>query len=264
MFFLGKLKFFILILLSVSLIGISNISQARNDGSTINRIARVNFDPKEGNIVDNDNYIAYFPKNILDNNKAKYFPMIAVFSPAGNASFAIEFWRNIADKYQFILYASKIYRNYMPELQPKSGHIYSSIYNFAKEYPVDTGKIIYTGLSGGGSFSYYLNYYIPNAAFALIINTGRIWEEQMYYPIANDIQAANEKMQRKPIVLMLASRTDFRYSFMQRDRDLIAKLGWKFLWLEFDGGHTLAPYPTYYQAIDWLKQQPEWNSGKSP
>ena len=180
-----------------------------------------------------------------------------VFSPSGDANSLINFWKPIAEKYQFVIFASKLYHNgmYPDQLIIIAEKSYNALREVCINYKVDTAKIIYSGLSGGGSFSYYLNYVMPSVAFGLIINTARMWEDTVYDPIMSDIASAQNHYSLKPKVAMIASPTDFRYSYMQRDFALINNLGWKNFWIEFIGGHRLAPYETYYKAIDWLMEK---------
>ncbi len=55
-------------------------------------------------------------------------------------------------------------------------------------------------------------------------------------------------------MVFLASPTDFRYNEMKRDRGFLESHGWKTKWIEFTGGHTLAPYEIYEQAAQWLEK----------
>ena len=40
---------------------------------------------------------------------------------------------------------------------------------------------------------------------------------------------------------MLSSKTDFRYEEMARDREFLEGFAWDVKWIEFDGGHKIAP-----------------------
>ena len=42
---------------------------------------------------------------------------------------------------------------------------------------------------------------------------------------------------------------------MKRDRDFLISCGWRVDWIEFDGGHTLAPDNIYEQAAEWLESR---------
>jgi len=56
------------------------------------------------------------------------------------------------------------------------------------------------------------------------------------------------------IAVFLASPTDFRYGEMKRDRSFLEQHHWKIDWIEFAGGHRLAPAAAYEQAAGWLEE----------
>lgn len=188
-------------------------------------------------------------------------PVLVAFSPDANAAGLIEFWAEFADKYNFLIYASKLYKNgiYSDVMHKFTLEVYSGFYKFASDNKIDNKRIIFTGLSGGGSFSYQLNYTAPQVASVLIINTGRIWEDSPFYTDINqDINSVKKKFPNPPLVVFIASPTDFRYKNMKRDREFIAKLGWQYDWQEFEGGHKLAPKALYTKVLDIIFSQPNW------
>ena len=54
--------------------------------------------------------------------------------------------------------------------------------------------------------------------------------------------------------MMLASGADFRYSAMVRNRRYLLSKGWKVKWIEFEGGHTIAPVDCYEQALKFFDE----------
>ena len=40
---------------------------------------------------------------------------------------------------------------------------------------------------------------------------------------------------------------------MQSDRRFLEGLGWETKWIEFEGGHVIAPQKVYKEAADWLE-----------
>jgi predicted esterase len=107
---------------------------------------------------------------------------------------------------------------------------------------VDKSRIIATGLSGGGMASHYLAYAHPELFAAVIINTGMMAEDQPTWP----------HPPRGKIAVFLASPTDFRYEQMKKNRLFLESLGWKTHWIEFPGGHRLAPSAVLEDAAEWL------------
>jgi len=101
-----------------------------------------------------------------------------------------------------------------------------------------------TGLTGGGMGSHGFAKYLPERVSALVINTGMM----------ADGSQTDDYPQGK-LAVFLASPSDFRYQAMQRDQAFLQLRGWKTAWIEFPGGHTLAPEASYQQAADWLEQK---------
>ena len=138
-------------------------------------------------------------------------------------------------------------------------------------YPVDTSRVILTGMSGGGSFAHAMNFSYPGLADALVINTGMVWGQTIPEGTFNgpdwygdtSSRANNLRIQfsgkSRQLIVFLASPTDFRYEEMQRDNDLYGnKLRWGVYWTEFAGGHVMAPPTKYTEAFDWITTRAVW------
>lgn len=204
-----------------------------------------------GQTISSDDAIVYVPAGLVQNHK---YPVLFTFSPGADAGGMVRFWQEMADTHHWIIYASKEYQNYidMNALYPV---VHKRMLRTLAQYPAaDPSRVILTGMSGGGSFSHAMNLTYPGSASALIVNTGRIWED-VY------ARSANRKIdfgQSRRLVVFLASPTDFRYEEMKRDKQLMESLGWKVKWIEFPGGHRYAPESVYAQALQWIQSQPEW------
>ncbi len=85
--------------------------------------------------------------------------------------------------------------------------------------------------------------FYPQLASAVVINTGMMEESFMTadYP-------------EQKVAVFLASPTDFRYKEMQRDLAFLESHRWKTKWIEFRGGHALAPDEVCEQAAQWLEE----------
>ena len=94
--------------------------------------------------------------------------------------------------------------------------------------------------------SHSFSFHYPGLISAIVINTGMMDD---YY-----INRVSSYPKRK-IAVFLASPTDFRYNEMKRDRNFLEKLEWKTKWIEFTGGHVLAPDSAYQEAAAWLAEQ---------
>jgi predicted esterase len=205
----------------------------------------------QGKVVEKPGGLVYLPDSLQEGRR---YPIVFAFSPSGDAGQLIRFWRPVADQNHWIIFASKEFRNYidMNALYPV---MKSRVDTALAQLPADKSRVVFTGMSGGGSFSHAMNFEYPGLASALIVNTGRIWEDVLERALEQP--NANWGNSRK-LIVFLASPGDFRYQEMQRDRQLLAQRGWKVQWIEFPGGHVHAPQSVYEQAIQWITAQPAW------
>ena len=114
-------------------------------------------------------------------------------------------------------------------------------------YPVDRSRIIAAGFSGGGMAAHYLSMAYPNLISAIVINTGMISES--YQNSEKYLHAQNQ------VAVFLASPTDFRYHEMQADKNHLEGFGWRTQWIEFEGGHAIAPESAYMEAAEWIEKE---------
>jgi predicted esterase len=191
-----------------------------------------------GNIADHGTHLVYVPDGVSSDRKNR---LMFALSPSGDALSMIMKWHKVADKHSWILAASKESRNGLP-FDVGLPLIEAELRAVEREYPVDSGKVIFTGLSGGGMASHAFAKFYPHFVSAVVINTGMMEESFM----------TAEYPERK-LAVFLASPTDFRYNEMQRDRAFLVSHQWKTEWIEFSGGHVLAPDNVCEQAAQWLE-----------
>ncbi len=193
--------------------------------------------------ADYPKYILYLPQNVEATHK---YPLVAALSPSADAQSMINTWKPVADKYKWIILASKEFKNGANIIQSLVS-LDDTIQQVCKDFPIDKSKIIVTGFSGGGMGAHGFSYEYPSIVSVIIINTGIIHE---YYLSKQSTYPHNK------IAVFLASPTDFRYKEMQHDRDLLKRFDWTVKWIEFQGGHMLAPQETYLEAAKWIIE--EW------
>ncbi len=216
--------------------------------------------PPKGRVLDWPDAMVYQPPG--DDTQRR--PVVFAFSPSGDAGAVIRQWQGLADRFGLIVHASKRYRNHMPDLPDKLPVIKAQLDQAMASLPVDTRRVILTGMSGGGSFAQALNIRYPGFASALIINTGRIWEP-FYAEAYGNLDALRAAYRQSPgsrLAVMLMSPTDFRYGEMQRDCQMLTALGWQVRAIEFAGGHQVAPQAVYTQALGWIFDQPGWQQAR--
>jgi len=193
--------------------------------------------------IETANYSLYLPKGMNYNIN---HPLVVALSPSADAASMISAWKNVADRHQWIVYASKTFKNGVCIGNPMQD-ILSDLSVLENEYPVNRTRIIVTGFSGGAMFSHAFTFYHPKNVSAIVLNTGMI--DQLYYQNETYLQF----FPRNKTAVFLASPTDFRYEQMKKDKDLLDSLGWRTKWIEFTGGHTIAPEAAYEEAAEWLE-----------
>ena len=155
----------------------------------------------------------------------------------------INAWKPIADQRGWIIAASKQFRNGI-EWEVVFDQLNAVLDELLRDYPVDPKRVAMMGLSGGAMASHAYAQVTPGRVRAVIANCGMIEEEWM-----------REQYPHSGLVAFVASPTDFRYGAMQRDRAFLEGIGWTSTWIEFPGGHTLAPTSALDQAASWLEKQ---------
>lgn len=205
----------------------------------------------EPRTVEDADAILYIP---VRSKSAAQSPLVVAFSPGADAAGMMGAWKPIADEFGWMILASKRFHN-----GPDTGNVLASVATTVRSalsrYPVDPNKIILTGISGGAMAAYHFAFEYPKLAFAVVANTGMMRDDE--------IQARAVHPRNKNVVF-LSSPTDFRYQEMQRDRRFLAGLGWKTKWIEFAGGHTMAPESAYREAAVWIQQRMQAGQSSGP
>jgi len=198
-----------------------------------------------GRIVNTADYILYIPKALKPKQK---YPLIVALHPGGDAGCMINLWQRNAERHKWIVFASITFSNGQ-DIERSLAYLVSILKNkIITAYPVDTDRIAASGFSGGGMGSHGLAFEYPDLVSAVIVNTCMI--NKYFYTVA-------ERYPQGKKAVFLASPTDFRYNEMKSDRALLEQHGWKTKWIEFEGGHRIAPQQCYDAAADWLEVQ--WN-----
>lgn len=197
---------------------------------------------KKSETIDRPKYLVYIPAGV---DHSKKYPLVIALSPGGDAQSMINTWRSVSDKNKWIIFASKEFQNNVDMDKIMSSLLSIVSRDLLLRLPVDRSKIIATGFSGGAMGSHAFAFLYPRLASAVVLNTGMMHEhyaqKKYNYP-------------RGKLAVFLASPTDFRYEAMKKDRKFLEDLGWKTEWIEFKGGHTIAPASCYQEAAQWLQK----------
>jgi predicted esterase len=192
-----------------------------------------------GKVKDEGAYLVYLPDDI---EEGKTYPLVFALSPGADAQSMINTWAGVAEKHHWIIAASKEFRNGIA-FDITLNELDRELTDVEQAYPINPKQVIFTGISGGGMGSHAMAKFFPTRVSAVVINTGMMEASFMTsdYPVGK-------------LAVFLASPTDFRYTEMQRDQKFLRALQWKTRWIEFEGGHTMAPQEIYAQAADWLEE----------
>lgn len=195
-----------------------------------------------GKTVQGPNYSLFIPPGVAPTDLR---PMVMVFAPDGNTDPLVERWLPHAARYKWFVLGFRDYHN-TNDITPILESWRRTVKELVAQHPIDPRCLVATGLSGGGMFSHGLAALEPDAVIAIVPNTG------MSQP------GLQGQTPRGKLACFLASPTDFRYKEMQADEKRLKALGWETKWIEFAGGHTLAPPAAYKQAADWLAGMLNW------
>jgi predicted esterase len=193
-------------------------------------------------IIDAEAYILYIPADI---DEQRTYPLVIAFSPSGDSRGMIGVWKDTAERYKWIVLASKEFHNGI-DVGPILQRLADSVDAVRSQAPVDTSKIIASGFSGGGMCAHIFAFSYPALISAVIVNTGMMNEAYIQ---------RRQDYPRGKYAVFLASPKDFRYEEMRRDERFLRELDWKTSWVEFDYGHAIAPASAYESAAQWLTEQ---------
>jgi predicted esterase len=192
-----------------------------------------------GKLADHPSYLIYLPQGWTPKQR---LPLVFGLSPGADARSVILTWSSVAEKHHWLVAASKEFRNGQ-EFGPSLRQIEAELNAVEREYLTDPRRVIFTGTSGGGMGSHAFSKFHTDRLSAVVINTG-----MMYAPFMTGNYPEGK------LAVFLASPTDFRYGEMQRDRRFLEGHHWKTKWIEFAGGHVVAPATVYEQAAAWLEE----------
>lgn len=204
----------------------------------INSLARADgFNP--------DDYVIFLPTGI---NSYIPRPVIMGFSPSGRGQDIIDIWQEAAEEYNCIIIASNLVKNGM-DIQKELVKIKSDLKNeFIQEYPIDLKRVIAVGSSGGGMASHLFSFLHPDTISAVITNVGYIHEGTL---------AKSKIYPRNKICAFLAGTTDYNYKLMKEDLKFLKEHGWTCKWIEFVGGHVMAPQERRKEALKFVLDELE-------
>ena len=194
----------------------------------------------EGQLLDQERTLLYVPAD-LDPAKGKH-PIIIALSPGGRPYDMIQAWRAAADAHGWFVLASKEFHN-GTDADPILGALMQDVKALAKTQPIDVAKVIAAGFSGGAMGAHMLAAAYPWQVVAVVANCG---------VISDGDRAKDDRYPWSKKVVFLASPGDMNYARMQEDERWLTRRAWTTDWIEFEGGHVIAPAAVYDAAAEWL------------
>ena len=192
-------------------------------------------------LIETDYALIYLPSGLENNRK---YPVLIAFHPSGAARAMVNAWKGACEKHKWIMLASKNFRNGI-DPDPVFKEIIDGLKDLEIQYPVDRSRLIAAGFSGGGMASHLFIWEYPMFTRAIVTNCG------VAHPSCLD---APDRYPRGRCAVFLASSGDNNLSKMLDNKQLLDSLGYRTRWIEFSGGHVLAPAETNEAAADWLAQ----------
>jgi hypothetical protein len=189
-------------------------------------------------VTETADYIAYVPAGVAAD---AHLPLLVALSPGADAPSMINELKVTADSLSVVVVASKVSKNGV-NITPLLVGYGKLMDESERTLPVDASRVIFAGFSGGGQASYGAAYFYPERVRGVITNCGKLWTNLNGMPKAK-------------LVAFIASPADYNYDAMKGDRAYLQALGWTGYWLEFDGGHSLAPPQAFQNATAWMLSQ---------
>lgn len=196
--------------------------------------------PVSSGVFDEGKYAVYIPGGLDD---SYVYPLIIGFSAGGNGMEVINTWKSAAEDNNCIIFASNVIKNGM-DIQKELVKVKADIIGeLSIKYPADLNKIITLGSSGGGMAAHLFSFLHPVFISGVISNVGYIHESSLKqskkYPVGK-------------VCGFLASPTDFNYKLMREDLKFLNNHNWKCKWIEFEGGHKMAPEADRFEVLEFV------------
>ncbi len=197
------------------------------------------------------------------------YPLIVAFAFNGNPIIPFQVWWKQAQANHWIVYASKDFHNAvsrsgLASSEKVASEVMAQLNTLSSILPIDTSRIIFTGMSGAANYADFMNLLYPGYAAGIIINSGRVPNQlfsnhptrgHLTYPTASAYAGSRR------VGVFLASPSDSQFfPTTGANAKMMQRLGWDTLFLSFAGGHWNAPPPTYDKAIAWILSQPSWTA----
>jgi len=180
-------------------------------------------------------YALYLPKNYT---AARKFPVIIAFDPKGSGMLPLEKYKDLANKYGYILMGSNDSKN--GQDMNTSGVIIDALFSeTASRYSIDSTRIYVMGFSGGARIASIIGLYQGGVAGIIGCGAG--------FP------ATNQPVQFKPDYISFAGNADFNMNELINLDKQLDQAKFTHASILFNGRHTWPPVEVMENAFVWTE-----------
>jgi pimeloyl-ACP methyl ester carboxylesterase len=203
--------------------------------------------------------LVYIPAGL---QPGRTYPIVIAFTPDGKLKRTLGDWRAVADRFLWIVYASKQFSDESAQAAldfDQYGYsIWTSVDAALSALPVDRTRVVLAGFSGGGFFAEYLDSRVLGLAAALVIDANGLYaygdDPQIPFP-------AGTSSGSRRLAAFLYSPADRGYGWAtQADRAFYQQHGWSTLLRSYPGGHVDAPPSQYFRTAAWIAGDAAWQT----
>jgi predicted esterase len=180
-------------------------------------------------------YALYLPKNYT---AALKFPVIIAFDPHGSGILPLEKYKDLADKYGYILMGSNDSKNGLD--MNTSGVIIDALFSETSgRYSIDSTRIYVMGFSGGARIACIIGLYQGGAAGVIGCGAG--------FP------ATNQPIRFKPDYISIAGNADFNMNELINLDKQLDEAKFTHASIFFNGKHDWPPVEIMENAFIWTE-----------
>ena len=183
-------------------------------------------------------YALYLPSNY---SSARKWPLLAAFDPAARGNLPIEYFREAAERFGYIVCGSNNSRN--GPLQPSAEAAQSMLIDVAARFSIDDRRVYLTGFSGGARAASAIAVWLKEGITG-VIGCGA------------GFAAGIEPSSSLPFVFYgTVGVEDFNYPEMKQLDRKLQSAGIAHRIEVFEGGHGWAPADSCVRALEWMELQ---------
>ena len=180
-------------------------------------------------------YALYLPKEYTP---ARKFPVILAFDPHGSGSLPLEKYKDLSDKYGYILMGSNDSKN--GQDMNTTGDIIGALFSETTgRYSIDTDRIYVMGFSGGARVACIIGFYQGGVAGVIGCGAG--------------LASTTQPVRFKPDYISIAGNADFNMNELITLDDQMDKANYTHASIQFNGKHEWPPAGIMEYAFIWTE-----------